>query len=147
MKYFTEEQLNVIYDNIKIPTRKTKGSAGHDFFAPFDITLHPGDTITIPTGIRCCIDEDYVLDLYPRSGQGFIYRLRLNNTVAIIDEDYYYSKNQGHIKVKLSNEGNKLFNCESGIGFTQGIFHEYFIAEGNEDPEAIRDGGLGSTGM
>lgn len=149
MPNFSEDELKGFYKNIQLPKRKTKGSGGHDFFAPFYIYLglEKNTTVVIPTGIRCCIDEGYVLDLFPRSGQGFNFKLRLSNTVAIIDEDYYYSKNQGHIKVKLSNEGNKEFTCQNGIGFCQGLFHEYFIAEGNEDPEGVRDGGLGSTGM
>jgi dUTP pyrophosphatase len=74
--------LNEMYESIVLPHRKTKGSAGHDFVAPFDIVLQPGQTIVIPTGIRCFIKPDYVLDLFPRSGQGFTYRLRLNNTVG-----------------------------------------------------------------
>lgn len=137
--------LKELYDNIVLPHRKTKGSAGHDFILPFDITLSPGQTIVIPTGIRCIMDEGYVLEIYPRSGQGFNYRLRFNNTVSIIDEDYYFSDNEGHIMTKLSNEGNKLFKCEKGTAFGQGIFKEYFVAEGNENPETIRNGGIGST--
>lgn len=77
-----KEDLNEMYESIVLPYRKTKGSAGHDFIAPFDITIQPGQTIVIPTGIRCIIDSGYVLDLFPRSGQGFNYRLRLNNTVG-----------------------------------------------------------------
>ena len=140
-----KEDLNEMYESIVLPYRKTRGSAGHDFIAPFDIVIQPGQTIVIPTGIRCIIDTGYVLDLFPRSGQGFNYRLRLNNTVGIIDEDYYFSDNEGHIMVKLSNEGNKIFKCKKGKAFCQGIFHEYFVAEGNEDPELTRNGGIGST--
>lgn len=141
------EDLNEMYESIVLPHRKTKGSAGHDFIAPFDIVIPPGRTIVIPSGIRCVIDSDYVLDLLPRSGQGFNYRLRLNNTVGIIDEDYYFADNEGHIMVKLSNEGHKTFKCEKGKAFCQGLFHEYFVAEGNENPEESRKGGIGSTGM
>lgn len=142
-----KEDLNEMYESIVLPYRKTKGSAGHDFIAPFDITIQPGQTIVIPTGIRCVIDEGYFLGLLPRSGQGFKYRLRLNNTKGVIDEDYYFSDNEGHIMIKLSNEGNKIFKCEKGNAFCQGIFYEYFIAEGNEFPEDTRNGGIGSTGM
>lgn len=144
-EHIGKEDLNEMYESIVLPHRKTKGSAGHDFIAPFDIILQPGQTIVIPTGIRCIIDNGYVLDLLPRSGQGFNYRLRLNNTVGVIDEDYYFSDNEGHIMVKLSNEGDKLFKCSKGKAFCQGLFHEYFIAEDNEDPENKRNGGMGST--
>ena len=144
-EFVGKQDLNEMYKAIVLPYRKTKGSAGHDFIAPFDIVLQPGQTIVIPTGIRCFIEPDYVLCLAPRSGQGFNYRLRFNNTLGYIDSDYYYSDNEGHIMAKLSNEGNKIFKCEKGKAFCQGLFHEYFIAEGNEEPEATRNGGIGST--
>ena len=100
------DDINV-YENIKLPKRATKGSAGYDFYAPFDFTLNPGETIKIPTGIRASMDEDYVLMLFPRSSLGFKYRLQLNNTVGIIDSDYYYSDNEGHIFIKITNDSNE----------------------------------------
>ena len=113
---FNEEE---IYDNITLPKRATKGSAGYDFFAPFDITLNPGETVKIPTGIRVYMEENYVLKLYPRSGLGFKYRLQLNNTVGIIDSDYYYSDNEGHIFAKITNDSNegKVLTIKKGTGF------------------------------
>ena len=71
-----------VYEAIKLPSRSTKGSAGYDFKAPFDITLAPNETIKIPTGIRAKIDDGWVLMIYPRSGLGFKFRLQLNNTVG-----------------------------------------------------------------
>ena len=85
----SEEEIKEIYDSIMLPKRATKGSAGYDFYAPFDIDLKPGETIKVPTGIRVYMEDNYVLKLYPRSGLGFKYRLQLNNTVGIIDSDYY----------------------------------------------------------
>ena len=79
------------YEELKLPKRATKGSAGYDFFSPIDFSLAPGETIKIPTGIRAKIDDGWVLKIYPRSGLGFKFRLQLNNTVGIIDSDYYYS--------------------------------------------------------
>ena len=83
--------IEKMYNRINLPARATKGSAGYDFKAPVDINLHPGETIKIPTGIRCKINDGWVLKLYPRSGLGFKYRLQLDNTVGIIDSDYYGS--------------------------------------------------------
>ena len=77
------------YNNIKLPHRATVGSAGYDFYSPFDFTLAPGEEITIPTGIRAEIENGYVLLIYPRSGLGFKFRLTLNNTVGVIDSDYF----------------------------------------------------------
>ena len=62
-----------------------------------DFELKPGETIKIPTGIRVFIEFDWVLNIFPRSGLGFKFRLQMNNTVGIIDSDYFYSDNEGHI--------------------------------------------------
>ena len=129
-----------------LPRRATAGSAGYDFFIPFDITLSPGQTVKIPTGIRCYIEPEWVLKIYPRSGLGFKFRLQLNNTVGIIDSDYYYSSNEGHIMAKITNDSNedKTVSLKSGDGFCQGIFVEYGITF-DDDVSAKRDGGFGST--
>ena len=138
----TEER----YNKIKLPVRATKGSAGYDFFAPQHFSLEPGKTITIPTGIRVEMEEGWVLKCYPRSGLGFKFRLQLNNTVGIIDSDYFYSDNEGHIFVKLTNDSNegKIVNVSSGTAFMQGIFVEYGITY-DDEVDTVRNGGLGST--
>ena len=143
---YDTENVQQIYDNIKLPKRATKGSAGYDFFAPISLTLAPGETIKIPTGIRVSIEDGWVLKLYPRSGLGFKYRLQLNNTVGIIDSDYYFSDNEGHIFAKLTNDSNedKTLSISQGTGFMQGIFVEYGITV-DDDVEAVRNGGFGST--
>lgn len=141
-----DEIIRKIYDNIKLPKRATAGSAGYDFFAPTDIILNPGETVKIPTGIRAEMAPDWVLKLYPRSGLGFKYRLQLNNTVGIIDSDYFHSDNEGHIFAKITNDSNegKTVNITAGTGFMQGIFLEYGITE-DDDVTDIRNGGFGST--
>lgn len=133
-----------IYNDIKLPKRATKGSAGYDFMMPYTVTLQPGESIVIPTGIRCRIDDGWVLKIYPRSGLGFKYRLQLNNTVGIIDSDYYNSDNEGHIFIRIFNDGNKVLEIEKGKGFAQGIFLQYGITE-DDNVEEIRNGGIGST--
>ena len=143
---YTQEDIADIYESIVLPRRATKGSAGYDFYAPFAFSLPPGSTIKIPTGIRVKMDEDWVLKLYPRSGLGFKYRLQLNNTVGIIDSDYYYSDNEGHIFAKITNDSNegKILEIGAGTGFMQGIFIEYGITV-DDEAEGIRNGGFGST--
>ncbi len=143
---FSEEQKAEIYEKIKLPKRATKGSAGYDFYAPFSFTLAPGQTIKIPTGIRAKMEENWVLKIYPRSGLGFKFRLQMNNTVGIIDSDYFYSDNEGHIFVKLTNDSNedKTVEVEAGTGMVQGIFLEYGITV-DDEAEGIRNGGFGST--
>ncbi len=135
-----------VYEKIKMPCRATTGSAGYDFFAPFGFELAPGETIKIPTGIRTKMDDGWVLKIYPRSGLGFKYRIQLNNTVGIIDSDYYYSDNEGHIFIKITNDSNegKVLSLKEGEGFAQGIFLEYGITY-DDAADGIRNGGFGST--
>lgn len=135
-----------IYGNIKLPHRATAGSAGYDFYAPYDVKLEPGETAKIPTGIRVLIEQGWVLKLYPRSGLGFKYRLQLNNTVGIIDSDYSQSDNEGHIFIKITNDSNegKTLEIPAGTGFAQGIFVEYGITV-DDDADGVRNGGFGST--
>ena len=132
------------YYPIELPQRATKGSAGYDFYSPLSFVLEPGETIKIPTGIRCGMNNDWVLMLFPRSGLGFKYRIRLENTVGIIDSDYFYSDNEGHIMVKITNEGVKTMKVAKGDGFCQGIFLPYGITE-DDKTEGTRNGGFGST--
>lgn len=143
---YTEEDIRDMYESLLLPKRATKGSAGYDFFAPFSFSLPPAATIKIPTGIRVKMDEDWVLKLYPRSGLGFKYRLQMNNTVGIIDSDYYDSDNEGHIFIKMTNDSNegKTVEITQGTGFAQGIFLEYGITV-DDDAADVRNGGFGST--
>ena len=110
------------------------------------IRLDPGQCTRILTGIRARIDDGWVLKIYPRSGLGFKYRLQLNNTVGIIDSDYYGSDNEGHIQIKLTNDSRegKCLEVKEGTGFAQGIFLEYGITVDDETTEE-RNGGFGST--
>jgi len=138
------EEVQKIYDDIKLPKRATAGSAGYDFFAPFSFPV-TNESITIPTGIRCKIDEGWYLGCYPRSGLGFKHRLSLDNTVGIIDSDYYYSDNEGHIMLKLHLGYEKTgIQVDKGKAFAQGIFTQYGITT-DDDVTDTRNGGFGST--
>lgn len=141
-----ETGIRRIYEEIRLPRRATAGSAGYDFFAPVKITLKPGDSLKVPTGICVEMEPDWVLKCYPRSGLGFKYRLQLNNTVGIIDSDYFYSDNEGHIFAKITNDSRegKTLCVEAGAGFMQGIFIEYGITA-DDCVTAVRNGGFGST--
>jgi len=142
------EEIREKYENIQLPKRATIGSAGYDFFAPIDISLKANETILIPTGIRVAIVPGWVLKCYPRSGLGFKYRMQLNNTVGIIDSDYFNADNEGHILVKVTNNsnGDQVLHIKSGEGFIQGIFLEYGITY-DDDVEGLRRGGFGSTNV
>lgn len=84
--------------------------------------------------------------IYPRSGLGFKFRLQLDNTVGVIDSDYFYSDNEGHIFIKITNDSNegKIVEVKAGQGFAQGIFMQYGIVE-DDDTVEERNGGFGST--
>lgn len=140
------DNIEEIYNEINLPRRATSGSAGYDFYTPIALHLRVGETIKIPTGIRCKIDDGWVLKMYPRSGLGFKFRLQLNNTVGIIDSDYYNSENEGHIFCKITNDSNegKTVTLDKGAGFCQGIFVEYGITY-DDEVTAERNGGFGST--
>ena len=134
------------YSDLKLPRRATKGSAGYDFFSPFDFVLSANESIKIPTGIRVKMNDDYVLLIFPRSSLGFKYRLQLDNSVGVIDSDYYYSDNAGHIFIKFTNDSKsgKELSIKKGDAIAQGIFLQYGITV-HDDVNDVRNGGFGST--
>lgn len=143
-----EAEILAVYDRIVLPKRATAGSAGYDFRLTADVTLAPGESVKIPTGIRSLMAPAYCLMIFPRSGLGFKYRLQLNNTVGIIDSDYASSDNEGHIFIKLTNDSRegRVLTLKEGEAFAQGIFIAYGITE-DDDADGIRNGGFGSTSV
>lgn len=139
-------EAEAVYGEIILPKRATSGSAGYDFYSTCDVTLQPGESVKIPTGIRARMDEGWVLMLYPRSGLGYRYRMQLANTVGVIDSDYYGSDNEGHIQIKITNDSRegKVLQIKEGEAFAQGVFTEYGITV-DDDVVSIRNGGFGST--
>ena len=142
--YYTRKTESLKGHGLELPTRATKFSAGFDIRTPFSFTLKPGEVIKIPTGIKCRMNTDYVLMIYPRSGLGFKYQCNLVNGTGIIDCDFINSDNEGHIFIKLVNRGDKEFSVTSNAAIAQGIFLEYGITE-DDHVEATRNGGFGST--
>ena len=146
-----QELFNIINPaELKTPKRATAGSAGYDFFAPFDFKLYPGQELKIPTGYRVKLDPDKVLIIVPRSSLGFKYYCRLSNTTGVIDSDYYNSDNEGHIWIKLRNESKKtlfhknVMEIKKGQAIAQGIILPYFTVT-NDNTIEERNGGFGST--
>lgn len=137
-----EENIQNIYDEIKMPKRATEGSAGYDFHIPFTGFVDKKVDLTIPTGIRCIMEPGWVLMLFPRSGLGFKYGVALKNTVGIVDSDYANAENEGHIMVKLTADQNKVLEADSA--FAQGIFLPFGITV-DDEADGVRTGGFGST--
>lgn len=143
---FERDIPNGNYDELVLPRRGTKSSAGYDFISPIDIVLNPGDSKIIPTGIKVIMNENEFLAIYIRSSLGFKYNLRMCNQVGIIDADYYGNvENEGHIFVKLKNEGDNIVYINKGDRFVQGIFTPYLTTD-DDGATNVRLGGIGSTG-
>lgn len=135
-----------VYNHISLPKRATTGSAGYDFFAPFDIEILPRQTALVPTGIRVILDDDKFLAIYPRSGLGFKYKMQLWNTIPVIDADYSGSDNEGHIWVKFYNDSpdGKTIKIKAGEAMCQGVIQQFFKTE-DDNTNGVRNGGFGSS--
>lgn len=141
----TDQEIKDAYEKVKLPKRATTGSAGYDFYLPYDVNISGRDySGSIPLGIKCLMDEDVVLLLCPRSGIGFKYGLMLANTIGVIDSDYYSSDNEGHTKLKLYNPGNEAVSLSAGTKIVQGIFIKYQLTD-DDNTNDKRNGGFGST--
>ena len=145
-------QLKVLDDRIgnqiPLPAHATEGSAGMDLRACIDktITLKPGDTELIPTGIAIHIeDPGLAATILPRSGLGHKHGIVLGNLVGLIDSDY-----QGQLFVSCWNRGNDSFSIEQGDRIAQLVF----IPVVQADFEVVNDfyesnrgtGGFGHSG-
>lgn len=141
-----EPVINVMYEQLKLPQRATMYSAGYDIFAPYDIVIPPKGTVKVPTGISIILDNDKFLAIYPRSGLGFKYKMQLYNSTGIIDSDYVYSDNEGHIWCKFYNDSpdGKTITIKQGEAMCQGVIQQYFVTE-DDMADGIRNGGFGST--
>lgn len=136
----------ILYDSYNIPKRSTKNSAGYDFESLCDFTLKPNEIIKIPTGIKVMMNSDEVLFIIIRSSIGFKYNIRLVNQVGVIDSDYYNNiDNEGHIFIKLHNQGNKEYIVKKGEKICQGIFTKYLMVDNEEEITKERISGFGST--
>ena len=131
-----------------MPAYATPGSAGLDLRACIDaaVTLQPGDTVLIPTGLAIHIaDPGYAAMILPRSGMGHKNGIVLGNLVGLIDSDY-----QGQLMVSTWNRGQKAFTLEPMERLAQLVIVPVLQVGFNivDDFEASERGagGFGSTG-
>ena len=128
------------YESYNVPKRTTKFAAGYDFEALTDITIKPGEIAKIPTGIKAIMNDDEVLLLVDRSSQGFKHNVRMCNQVGVIDKDYYNNpNNEGHIWIRLQNEGEKDYSVKKGEGIIQGLFIKYLITDDEKEKFVNRE--------
>lgn len=135
-----------LYNNYELPKRKTKNSAGYDIVSLIKYDLNPGESVLIPTGIKCRFPFNEVLIIVIRSSLGFKNGIKLVNQVGVIDSDYYNNEdNEGHIFVKIENTGKEVFKLNIGDRIAQGIFLKYNVIDNEEEIDTKRKGGIGST--
>ena len=119
-----------LYENYSLPVRDSIATAGYDFILINDVEIKPNEIIKIPTGVKSYYENDEVLLIVVRSSTGFKYNIRLVNQVGVIDADYYNNKdNEGHIFVKIQNEGDKTVKFKAGDAIAQGIFMKYLTTK------------------
>lgn len=129
---------------IILPSKGTKLSAGYDIYCPIDILIHANETVVIDCGFGMDIPEGYYISLVPRSSMGKK-RIFLNNSPATIDADF-----KGSFKVILTNFSNQDYLINKNDRIVQMIlnkFSEISWEETNELQKSERaDGGFGHTG-
>lgn len=142
-----DAQGEASYDDIVLPVRATAGSAGYDINTPFSFSLAPGENIRIATGIRCRIKKGWTMLVVPKSGLGVRFRVQLDNSVGVVDSDYFEAENEGHIFVQITNDSRsgKVLEMEAGRAFVQALFLPFGITE-DDEADGSRSGGFGSTG-
>lgn len=133
------------YENINLPKRGTKFSAGHDICTPFDAEVNPGEKFMIPTGLRCKMDEGYVMLVFPRSSLGIKKGMMISNTVPVVDADYFHADNEGHIFINIKNNSDSVLKLKAGEKIVQAVFVPFGVADDGE-VTTERTGGIGSTG-
>lgn len=137
-----------IGDTIALPEYASAGSAGLDLRACVEqtLTLQPGDTELLPTGLCIHIaDPGFAGLILPRSGLGHKHGIVLGNLVGLIDSDY-----QGQLFVSCWNRGNQAFDIEVGTRIAQLVIvpvaQVTFNRVDSFDQSQRGSSGFGSTG-
>lgn len=133
------------YNNLELPKRATKYSAGYDIHCPFDLMLPAKGTLKVPTLLKCDMEENNVLLIDVRSSLGFKHNVRLCNTIPVIDKDYFNNEdNEGHIFLKFYNPNNYDIEFKANERIAQALFIRYDTTD-DDIAEGERKGGIGST--
>jgi dUTP pyrophosphatase len=133
------------YEDVRLPQRATKFSAGYDFYAVEVVKLPPNEVTMVHTGVKAFLPSSYFLELCLRSSLS-LKGLMLANGIGVVDCDYYGNeKNDGEIAFLIRNCNDVPFKFSKGDKIGQGIFTEYFLTD-NDYAEGKRTGGFGSTG-
>lgn len=154
MPYAPHTEIPVIPVRIKlkdgavIPGYQTMGSAGADLcaFIEAPLTIQPGRTELVPTGVFIEIPEGYEAQVRPRSGLALKHGITLLNTPGTIDSDY-----RGEIKIIMTNLGTEPFTVENRMRIAQIVFAKVYRGEFLEtdrlDETARNEKGFGHSGI
>jgi dUTP pyrophosphatase len=126
------------------PKRMTNGAAGYDIYSLEEVTIEPGQTVFMRTGIGLEMPAGYFLMIVPRSSLCLKKGLDMPHSIGIGDEDFV-----DEYKVVYRNLGKESVTIEKGERFAQMIFLKYEVVELDEVEQltqTTRDGGFGSTG-
>ena len=143
-----ERLSNYGEQEIVLPARKTKFSAGYDIAASQEVVIPAGSLGLVPTGLKAYMPADEFLSVHIRSGLSVKHCLSLINSQGIIDSDYYNNpENEGHIMIALYNHGKSDVLITKGMRIAQGIFQKYYTTDNDPSDISVRSGGFGSTGF
>lgn len=137
----------LIEDECFLPSYASEGAAGADLRACIkeSISLDPGCSLLIPTGIRLALPEGYEVQIRPRSGLALKHQITVLNAPGTIDADY-----RGEIGVILINHGKIPFIIEPGMRIAQMVLalvsRACFVREENLLATIRGEGGFGHTG-
>lgn len=166
-KRYISIPIELCNENAKIPQYANVGDSGVDVYALQDITIHPGETVLVPTGLKVALPPGYELQVRPKSGRALKTKLRVANTPGTIDSGY-----RDEVKIiienveppirdiKIDDDGKVtsiLYGSDYFIGkgekFCQLVLSEvpkiafYRVDSIKEVDEVDRGGGFGSSGL
>ena len=132
-------------EKVKLPKYQTAGSVGFDLEAQSNIEIEVGKTALIPTGLSFELQDNYEIQVRPRSGLALKHSITVLNSPGTIDSDY-----RGELKVILINHGVEPFKISIGDRIAQAVINKVEIAI-FQDVKTISDTnrdskGFGSTG-
>lgn len=135
-----------LHPQARLPEYQTDGSAGADLFADEGLSLVPGRTVTLGTGICLEIPPGYEAQVRPRSGLAARHGVTVTNSPGTIDSDF-----RGEVRVILTNLGYKTHEIARGDRIAQlviaPVFRAHFMPTDGELSKTERDEqGFGSTG-
>ena len=139
--------IQLLTTTAKLPKYAHETDACADLYADETVTIQPGETDAIHTGVAIAVPMGYVVHLYPRSSTGLKTPLRLSNSVGVIDSGY-----RDELRLIFTNTGDKPFVVKRGDRIAQmcvdhSPMARFHLVPNIKDIEGDREGGLGSTGV